>query len=83
MQLVDCIDLKLGNKEGVVEGWEPESGRVTVRVAGERVKVWLSEIVAMGIGPEEQIAGERKRRTMSEPNSAALRCGKTESSGRD
>ena len=55
----------------MVEGWEPESGRVRVRVAGESVKVWLSEIVAMGVGPEEQIAGERKRRTMSEPNSAA------------
>ena len=68
VRLVDCAELKLRDREGTVEGWESETGQVRVRVDGETVRVWSSEVVqiAAAVG---WVDGERKRRTMSEPNS--------------
>jgi hypothetical protein len=69
VRLDDCTDPRLRDREGVVEGWEPESGQVRVRVAGDTVRVWSSEVVRIKASAGEACAG-RKRRTMSGPNTA-------------
>ena len=68
VRLVDCTKPKLGGREGVVEGWEQEAGQVRVRVAGESVLVWTSEVVQIAAAVREADGG-RKRRTMSGPSS--------------
>ncbi len=59
--------------EGVVQGWEHESGRIRVQVQSEVVQVWPGELVRMQEQQKGQSSGERKRRTLEEPDTAAAR----------
>ena len=72
VRLVDCTDPRLRGREGVVQGWEQESGRIRVQVQSEVVHVWPGELVRIQ-EQEEQSGGERKRRTLEEPDTAAAR----------
>jgi hypothetical protein len=72
VRLVDCTDPRLRGMEGVVQGWEQESGRIRVQVQSEVVHVWPGELVRIQ-EPEGQSGGERKRRTLEEPDTAAAR----------
>ena len=72
VRLVDCTDPRLRGMEGVVQGLEQESGRIRVQVQSEVVRVWPSELVRTQ-AQEEQSGGERKRRTLKQPDTAEAR----------
>ena len=55
-----------------MQGLEQESGRIRVQVQSEVVQVWPGELVRTQ-EQEEQSGGERKRRTLEEPDTAAAR----------
>jgi hypothetical protein len=73
VQLVDCTDPRLRGMVGVVQGWEPESGRILVRVQNLLVRVWPGECVRIQQDQEGQSGGERKRRTLGGSDAAAMR----------
>ena len=58
--------------EGIIQGWEQDSGRISVQVQSKVVQVWPGELVRLQ-EQEGQSGGERKRRTLEEPDTAAGR----------
>jgi hypothetical protein len=72
VRLVDCTDPRLRGMEGMVQGWEQDSGRINVQVQSEVVQVWPGELVRLQ-EQEGQSGGERKRRTLEKPDTAAGR----------
>ena len=74
VQLVDCTDPRLRGMVGVVQGWEPESGRILVRVQNQLVRVWPGECVIIQHEQSEgQPGGKRKRRTLGGSDALAAR----------
>ena len=72
VRLVDCTDPRLQGMEGVVQGLMQESDRIRVQVLSEVVHIWPGELVRIQ-EQEEQSGGERKRRTLEQPDTAAAR----------
>ena len=72
MRLVDCTEMRLRGMNGVVQGWEQESGRIRVQVGSEVVHVWPGELLRIQ-EQEGQSSGERKRCTLDGPDTASSR----------
>ena len=57
----------------MIEGWEPESGRIRVRATdGSVARAWPGECSVLRRS-DGQSAGDGKRRTLEEPDSAGAR----------